>query len=97
MIHVALVVEFDVKPEHREAFEKIMAAHVTGTLQDEEGCVAFKMLIPQEDDGKVFLYEEYTGDDAIQAHMGSQRLANTRAAYADMINGRKITICSTDG
>jgi quinol monooxygenase YgiN len=97
MSHIALVVEFDVKPEHRGAFEKVLAEHAAGTLQDEEGCVAFKLLIPTKDDGKVFLYEEYTGDDAVKAHMDSSRLANTRAAYEDMINGRRIIMCTTDG
>ena len=74
-----------------------MAAHVAGTLQDEEGCVAFKLLISREDDGKVLLYEEYSGDEAIEIHRASPRLANTRAAYADMLNGRKITVCTVHG
>lgn len=94
MSKIALVVEFQVKPEKRQAFEALMRQHSAGTLQDEEGCLQFDVLVPKKDDGRVLLYEVYRDDAALQEHMNSARLAKTRGSYDDMIDGRSITMCT---
>ena len=94
MAKVALVVEFDIKPEHREAFEEVIRGHAQRTLDAEEGCLQFDVLIPQKDANKVFLFECYRDDDAFKTHGASPILAKTRETYKDMINDRRITICS---
>lgn len=94
MNRIALVVEFDVKPEHRTAFEDIIRSHAARTLEAEAGCLQFDVLIPQEECGKVFLYECYRDSDALKAHAKSPILADTREKYGDMINDRRITVCN---
>jgi quinol monooxygenase YgiN len=96
MSKVALVVEFDIKPEHRQAFEEIIRFHAKRTLEQEEGCVSFEVLIPQNDDNKVFLFECYRDAAAFEVHGKSPLLAETRGKYKDMIENRRITVCSAD-
>lgn len=96
MSKVALVVEFDIKPAHREAFEEIIRSHAQRTLETEDGCVQFDVLIPQRDANKVFLFECYRDDAAFEAHGKSPLLAETRGKYKDMIENRRITVCSAD-
>ena len=40
------------------------------------------------------LVEIYKDAAAFEVHTKSQRLVNTRAAYADLIDGRTITRCA---
>jgi quinol monooxygenase YgiN len=90
---IALVVEFDVKPEHRQAFEAVIRSHAARTLEAESGCLQFDVLIPQKEPNKVFLYECYRDTAALETHGRSPILAETRDKYKDMIDNRRITLC----
>ena len=91
---IALVVDYRVKPDRREAFLRVIRAHAAGTLADEDGCLQFDVLVPRESADRVLLYEVYRDAAAYALHGRSTRLVATRAAYADMIDGRTITVCS---
>src|SRR3546814_7608356 len=71
MSKIALVVEFQLKPEKRQAFEVLWRQYSAGTLQDEEGCLQLDVLVPKKDDDRVLLYEVYRDDAALPAHMRS--------------------------
>ncbi len=85
MGEVAIVVEYEVKPKYREAFETLIREHVKGTLAEEPGCVRFDMMIPREDARRIFLCEVYRDEDAYQEHRLSPRLPVLREAYGPMI------------
>lgn len=93
MSKVALVVEFQVKPNYRDQFLTIIREHAAGTSREEEGCLQFDVLLPHEGGNRVFLYEVYRDDAAFQIHGKSPRLQQTRSRYADMIDNRTITRC----
>ena len=76
MGEVAIVVEYEVKPKYREAFETLIREHVKGTLAEEPGCVRFDMMIPREDARRIFLCEVYRDEDA----SGAQALAPVAGA-----------------
>jgi quinol monooxygenase YgiN len=104
MSKIALVVEFNLKPGKREDFLKVMRAHAAATLENVDGCLKFDVLVPREmqydatphepDTRRVFLYEMYRDDAALQAHITSPRVAKTRGAYAEFVESRKITRCA---
>ena len=94
MSEIAMVVEYRVKPDHREAFLRLMREHAAGTLAEEAGCLQFDVLLPQEDESRVFLYEVYRDGAALQEHNKSSRLTQTRDSYADMLEHRTITVCT---
>lgn len=93
MTKIALIVEFHVKSEHRAEFIALLREHAAGTLADEEGCVQFDVLLPNEN-GRVFLYEVYRDEAALKEHTASTRLANTRASYEGMVDDRTIHVCT---
>ena len=94
MSKIALIVEFEIKPENRTAFIDLMRDHAAGTLAGEDGCLQFDVLLPTEGNGRVFLYEVYRDEAALREHTQSPRLAATREGYADMIEGRTIHVCT---
>ena len=97
MPRVALIVEFKLKPGTWAKFNEIIRAHATGTKADEPGCEQFDVLQPEADGkpdhSRVMLVEVYTNSAAFEIHTQSQRLVNTRAAYADLVDSRVITRC----
>ena len=95
MTKIALVVDFDFCAGKREKFLEIIRPHATGTEADEEGCLQFDVLIP-EDNNKVMLVEMYKDVAALETHVASTRLKDTRVAYADIIESRTITKTRVD-
>lgn len=94
MSNIALVVEFQIKPEHRQAFKDLLTDHAVRTLEAEDGCLHFDVVVDSEDDGHVFLYEVYRDQAALEEHRNSPILAKTRAAYADLIDDRNLIVCN---
>ncbi len=92
MSAIAIFVEFDVKPECRDAFERIIRALAKDTLKDEDGCERFDVLIPREDTAKVMLYEIYRNAEALAAHNRSPRLPRVREDYKDLITNKRSIV-----
>lgn len=101
MSKVAVLVDFTVKPEHRAEFLKRMEAHAAGSLEDQEGCLRFDVLLPKEvqfdvpvhepDTSRICLYELYRDEEAFYDQLNSERVTAMRATYAPMIERRRIT------
>ena len=93
MSKIALIAEFEVKQEHRDAFQKLMLAHARAALEHEPGCLQFDVAVPRDDPSHIFLYEIYRDGAALDDHMNSPGLAETRKSYAHMISNKRVTIC----
>jgi (4S)-4-hydroxy-5-phosphonooxypentane-2,3-dione isomerase len=96
MSQVALFVEFDLKPEHFDEFEKIIRSHGRRTKEGEEGCMAFEVLIPRDEPNRLYLYECYRDAAAFDVHVNSPLLQETRASYEGMYNDRTLHICDQE-
>lgn len=94
MSKIALVVEFGVKPEHKDAFCTLMRSHAKAALDKEPGCLQFDVMVSREDANRVFLYEIYADQKALDEHMASPQLAQTRGSYAHMIADRRVVVCN---
>jgi len=90
---VALMVEFSVKPESLTDFIELMRSHAVLTLESEPGCEKFEVLVPQENNNCIFLYELYTDSEAVEEHMTSDLLASTRGSYDNMITSKRVIWC----
>lgn len=53
------------------------------TLENEEGCLIYDVLLSEEDPTKVFIYESYENEDAFKVH--------TKAPYYQEIVVKKLT------
>ena len=94
MSHVALIVRYDIKAEHRKAFEELIRDLAKRTLEAEKGCLRFDVLVPKDDRRHMYLYELYRDEDAYAEHTRSPRLPEVRERYKHMLDGREITICN---
>ena len=68
MSRLMIVVEFEVKPEHRSAFVELMKGHAQRS-RAEDGCQQFDVLVPQEDQSSVFLVEAWRDQAALDVHI----------------------------
>lgn len=89
MSRVALVVQIDVKPEHRDDYIAIMRKHAENCLAVEEGCVYFDVSLSRNHDDRVVLYEVYRDQAALDEHAASAHLAKTRESYEGMLEDRE--------
>ncbi len=89
MSRVALVVQMDMKPEHRDEFITIMRKHAENCLAVEEGCVYFDVSLARDHENRLVLYEVYRDQAAWDEHAASPHLAKTRESYEGMLQGRE--------
>lgn len=92
MGQVAIIAEFTTHPEHFADFLERMQAHATASRK-EAGCLRFDIVIPRKGEHRLMLYEVYAGQDALDAHAGTDRIKAHREATAHMVTERKLHIC----
>lgn len=90
MSRVVIVVEFDVKPEHKSAFLELMKGHAARS-RGEDGCGQFDVLSANDNPNRVLLVEAWRDQAALDVHA---RGPMPGATYQDWITGRKVTRCS---
>ncbi len=95
MSRIMIVVEFEVKPEHRSAFIDLMRGHAQRS-RAEDGCQQFDVLLPQEDQSRVLLVEAWRDQTALDVHGKQPMLARTRETYQPWLVSRKATRCTAD-
>jgi (4S)-4-hydroxy-5-phosphonooxypentane-2,3-dione isomerase len=74
----SLVVQMEVRPEHREEFLAGMAANAEAAVRDEPGCLRFDISSVAADPNRFFLYELYADAAAFEAHKASPHFAQWR-------------------
>jgi quinol monooxygenase YgiN len=95
MSRLMIVVEFEVKPEHRDAFVELMKGHAQ-LSRTEDGCQQFDVLLPQSDPGRVFLVEAWRDQPALDVHSKLPRMAQNQETYRPWLVSRKATRCIAD-
>jgi quinol monooxygenase YgiN len=95
MSRIMIVVEFEVKPEHRNQFIDLMKGHAQRS-RAEEGCQQFDVLLPQEDQNHVLLVEAWRDQAALDVHMKLPAMARLRATFEPWVVSFKATRCITD-
>ena len=95
MSRLMIIVEFEVKPEHRNGFVELMTDHAR-LSRAEDGCQQFDVLLPQEDPSRVLLVEAWRDQGALDVHSKGPMLARTRETYTPWLLGRKATRCTAD-
>ena len=88
----AVVVKFEVKPDHIEAFMPMMLANARASLHDEEGCHQFDVCTCADRPGEVFLYELYSDAAAFDVHKTMPHFVSFDRATAPMISEKTVTL-----
>lgn len=86
MSQVMIVVEFEVKAEHRAQFIELMRGHAQRS-RGQDGCLQFDLMLPQDDERHVFLVERWRDQAALDVHSKGPMPGDT---YRDWIVGRKV-------
>lgn len=95
MSRIMIVVEFEVRPEHRNQFIELMKGHAQRS-RVEDGCQQFDVLLPQEDQSRVFLVEAWRDQAALAVHAKAPTMAQLRETYQPWLVSRKVTRCTAD-
>ena len=95
MSRIMIVVEFEVKPEHRNQFIELIKGHAQRS-RAEDGCQQFDVLLPQEDHNRVLLVEAWHDQEALESAL------QTSARYISFIAShakaqKVITLLSENG
>ena len=90
----AIIVETEVKSEHREAYLDVMRKHAQRTLDAEPDCLQFDIVVPDDDSSRIFLVEVYRDLKAREAHLQGPLLPLVKDAQKDMIIKRRIVMAS---
>ena len=94
MSGLALVVEIQTVPGHREAFLARLRKHRANVLANEPGCRQFNILVPQDEDESVILCEVYADAKALEDHDAAPYFQAYRTDTAAMIAGRRRVLCT---
>ncbi len=89
---VVLFVEFELDQKNMETALALLKEMQIQTLENEEGCIAYDILLSDEEPNKIFLYENYENTLAQREHNNSpyfkEIVSNKLPRY---IKGSKIT------
>lgn len=78
-----IMVEFTFYEEKADEAVELLAQIQSETLEKEEGCLIYDVLLSEEDPAKVFIYESYENEAAFKVH--------SKAPYFEEIVVKKLT------
>lgn len=76
---VVLFVEFQFEPSNLETALDLLTEMQNQTLENEEGCIAYDVLLNKEKPNSVFIYECYENNAALKKH-------NSATYYKDLVD-----------
>lgn len=91
----AVVVHFEVKPDHTEEFLPLMMENAHASVTTEPGCQQFDVCVNDSDPAKVFLYEVYDDRAAFEAHMATDHFAAFGKSADHMFADKRIETFDT--
>ena len=87
---IALMVTIQIKPEHQKAFIKSMLDDAIGSNRDEPGCLRFDVIQDKKDPNRIYLYEVYKDEAALEAHRNAPHFIKWRDTVKDWYAGERI-------
>jgi quinol monooxygenase YgiN len=73
----------------RERLLELLSAHRVRSLAEEPGTLTFEVLVPREHDTTLYVYEEYTDEQAFLAHLNGPSFGHVVTEAADIITELK--------
>src|SRR5262245_21072209 len=95
MAKFAIIATIEVAPGRRAAeLVPALMAHRQRCLKEEPGTLQFEVLLPNEDETKVLLYELYRDAGAFEEHRNATSIARFREETSGMIAKISGTRCA---
>jgi quinol monooxygenase YgiN len=89
---IAIIVEYEAKPEYRTELEATVRQNAAETLL-EPGCLRMEVLIPKNDGGRIILNELWRDEQALEDHKSQPGHDEGHRAYAHMIAAKRVVVC----
>ena len=89
-MQLALLVEFVVRPGFAERFGELVLANAQASIEHEQGCRRFDVLVEAEDGRRFVLYEIYDDEAAFDLHLRSPHYRSFAAAIDGEIEKRSV-------
>ena len=93
---LSLVVELEIKPEYWDDFLARAKTHRSNVFANETGVDRFDILVSQDTDYTVYLYEAYADQAALDLHFATSYLQEYIEDTGPWIAKRKRTLCAVD-
>jgi quinol monooxygenase YgiN len=93
MPRFAIIGTVEIAPGRMDELLSLLMAHRARCLKDEPATLQFEVLMPDDDNTKVMLYEVYQDEAALDAHSTGPSIARLREEAAGMI----VTVSRTRG
>ncbi len=91
---IVLVVNLEVHETHFDAYLEQIKLHAHNSVQLEQNCLRFEVLIPDESINNIILVEVYTDDEALKTHADSEHMAKYRKLTKGMVTKSTIHRCN---
>jgi quinol monooxygenase YgiN len=89
-MQLALLVEFLVRPGFAERFGELILANARASVEQEQGCRRFDVLVEPENGRRFVLYEIYDDEAAFDLHLRSPHYHSFSAAIDGQIEERSV-------
>lgn len=87
MPHLTVIAEFETTQETFQSFLDVCRYDAERSVADEDGCLDFVVLTPQDEPNVIVLYEVYAGRDAFGEHEKAPHFAT----FSDALRRLNIT------
>lgn len=88
---LVILVEFELAPEARDEFRRLVLENAAASLRDEPGCRQFDVLVGEGEPGdRMVLYEIYDDAAAFDAHLATEHYARFAAATEPMVRQKTV-------
>ena len=94
MSAIALIVELKFAAGQRDRYLARARTHRENVIANERGCQRFDVVVPDDAEDTVYLYEVYADEAALETHMNTSYMQEYRADTGPMIAERKLTRCT---
>jgi autoinducer 2-degrading protein len=93
---LALLVAIKIKAGYRDQFVEALMSDAKGSVNNEPGCLRFDVLQDGEDPNRIYLYEVYKDEKALEAHRAAPHFTKWRETVKDWFDGEPMRhVCST--
>lgn len=88
-----ILVEFRLEPGMQGRFLEVVTPNAQASVRDEPGCRRFDILLPQQEDDCIWLYEIYDDEDAFAAHLATPHFAKFKDASEPIVARQTVIRC----
>lgn len=97
MPKLAVIGTIEATPGQRDQLILLLAEHKARCLRDESGTLTFEIMVSNDDETKIHIYEVYENAAAFAIHLDNSSIRRFREQSAGMVTGLVVSKCAPVG